>query len=203
MPLSSAQKGAIGQFAFLAAALATGKGQVEAYTPAADNEGRDAEIRRHMKRTPSIGIQIKVAFATQRIGLQHKQKYLEIRFNLPEDRVQNDPRLWYFLALYELSQVRLFDPVYLVPSHIFHRAARRGKWRGKIQFAMFANLGAEAHDSWSRYRVPLKDIGPRLLEIIDGAQLTAKAGALPLPAGAIVLGRVRRPMASSRRERAA
>ena len=35
MPLSSVQKGAIGQFAFLATAMITGNGQVEAYTPAA------------------------------------------------------------------------------------------------------------------------------------------------------------------------
>jgi hypothetical protein len=46
VPLTFTQKGAIGQFAFLATALATGKGQVEAYAPVADNEERDAEIRR-------------------------------------------------------------------------------------------------------------------------------------------------------------
>jgi hypothetical protein len=44
--LSLVQKGAIGQFAFLATALVTGKGMVEVYTPAVDNEGRDAEIRK-------------------------------------------------------------------------------------------------------------------------------------------------------------
>ena len=117
MPLSSVQKGAIGQYAFLSTAMATGNGQIEAYTPAADNEGRDAEIRRHMKRTPGIGIQVKVAFETQR-RTNHSQAYLEIRFKLPEERVQNDPRLWYFLAFYDRRQLRLTDPVFLVPSQV-------------------------------------------------------------------------------------
>ena len=128
MPLSNVQKGAIGQFAFLAAALATGNGQVEVYTPAADNEGRDAEVRRHLKRAPAVGIQIKVAFMILRHDLRHKQYYLEIRFDLPEKRVQSDPRLWYFLAFYDRGQLQFLDPVFLVPSHIFHRLARRGKF---------------------------------------------------------------------------
>jgi hypothetical protein len=56
MPLSNVQKGAIGQFAFLSTALATGRGDVEAYVPVADNERRDAEIRRHLKSTPGITV---------------------------------------------------------------------------------------------------------------------------------------------------
>src|SRR5207237_8280508 len=90
MPLSSGQKGAIGQFAFLAAALATGNGQVEGYTPAADNEGRDAEIRRHLKGSPGISIQIKVALITVSLGEHHRQKYLEIRFDQPKEKNQDE-----------------------------------------------------------------------------------------------------------------
>jgi hypothetical protein len=191
MPLSSAQKGAIGQFAFLTVAIATGKGQVEAYTPAADNEGRDAEIRRHMKRTPGIGIQIKVAFETQR-RTGHKQRYLEIRFKLPEDRVQNDPRLWYFLALYERSQLGLVDPVFLIPSHVFHKAARKGSWKGKVEFVMLASLGPEAHDRWSPYRVALADLGKHLLEIVDEMGLTASRDLPEVPVDAVWLSRAAR-----------
>jgi hypothetical protein len=63
VPLSRVQKGAVGQFEFLVTALVTGKGQVEIYTPAIDNEGRDAEIRRHLKPAPAVGIQIKITFS--------------------------------------------------------------------------------------------------------------------------------------------
>src|SRR5256885_16357475 len=73
MALSSVQKGAIGQYAFLAAALVTGNGLLEIYIPSADNEGRDAEIRKHLKRTPGIGIQIKVAFATVTVSPENRQ----------------------------------------------------------------------------------------------------------------------------------
>lgn len=203
MPLSSVQKGAIGQFAFLAAALATGKGQVEVYTPAADNEGRDAEVRRHLRRTPGIGIQVKVAFMTVRITPTNKQNYLEIRFTRPKASIQNDPRFWYFLAVYDRRQLKFLDPVFLVPSRILHRMARNGTWQGRANFEMVASLGPASHDRWSRYRVPLTDLGPRLLEIIDDAQLTARPGTLPLPAGAIVLGRAGRRRQSARRLRAA
>jgi hypothetical protein len=202
MPLSSAQKGAVGQFAFLEAALVTGNGQVEAYISAADNEGRDAEIRRHLKRAPGIGIQIKVAFETQHRPT-HKQKYLEIRFKLAEERVQNDPRLWYFLAFYERRQLRLLDPVFLVPSHAFHQLARDGKRGDRLYFEMIANLGPDSHDRWSPYRIALRDLGKRLLAIIDDASLTVEVGTVPLPEGAIVIGRARRPAARPNRNRIA
>jgi len=189
MPLSSAQKGAVGQFAFLEAALVTGNGQVEVYTPAADNEGRDAEVRRHMKRTPGIGIQVKVAFRTVKITRTNKQDYLEIRFTLPKDRIQNDPRLWYFLAVYDLSQLKFRDPVFVVPSRIFHRWARNGTWRGRPNFEMVASLGPASHDRWAPYRVALSDLGKRLLEIVDDMGLTA-SGILPqLAADSVWLGR--------------
>src|ERR1700693_971667 len=99
MPLSAIQKGAIAQFAFLAAALATGRGQLEVYTPAADNEGRDGEVRRQLKRPPGIGIQVKAAFAKSRVYKGGGQTYLKLRFAVPEKRVANDPRFWYFLAV--------------------------------------------------------------------------------------------------------
>src|SRR2546428_11351076 len=105
MPLSAIQKGAIGQFAFLATALVTGRGQVEVYTPAADNEGRDAEVRRHLKRAASVGIQIKVAFGLSINATGGRRTYLTLRFAIPEKRVRNDPRLWYFLAVYDPRQL--------------------------------------------------------------------------------------------------
>src|SRR5919109_1261281 len=105
MPLSNVQKGAIGQFAFLAAALVTGKGEVEVYTPAADDEGRDAEVRRHLGRAPAIGIQVKVAFVTFVRG--RRTRYLVIRFSLRVARVASDPRLWYFFAFYDQKQLGL------------------------------------------------------------------------------------------------
>ena len=137
MPLSAIQKGAIGQFAFLATALATGKGQVEAYAPVADNEGRDAEIRRHLKPAPGISIQVKVSFAGG-----GRRDYLEIRFGIPETHVQNDPRLWYFLAHYDFRELRLRDPVFLVPAPVFHRIGRFGNKNGMVWFAIYANLAA-------------------------------------------------------------
>ena len=203
MPLSAIQKGAIGQFAFLETALVTGRGQVEIYTPAADNEGRDAEVRRHLKRAAAIGIQVKVAFGIFRVNQRGRRTYLSLRFAVPEKRISRDPRLWYFLAVYDLRQIRLHDPVFLIPAAVLHRLARCGKTRRGIGFAVEANLAPGSHDRWSPYRVAPRDLGKRLLEIIDDASLTAEAGTVPLPEGAIVIGRARRPAARPNRNRIA
>jgi hypothetical protein len=203
MPLSAIQKGAIGQFAFLAAALVTGRGQVEVYTPAADNEGRDAEVRRHLKRAASIGIQIKVGFGLHRSNARGGRTYLELRFEIPEKRLRNDPRLWYFIAVYDPVQLRLLDPVFLIPSAVMHRLARQGRTKRGILFKVIANLVPNSRDMWSPYRVALGDLGKRLLEIIDDAGLTAETRTLPLPEGAIVIGRARRRAARPKRNRIA
>jgi alpha-D-ribose 1-methylphosphonate 5-phosphate C-P lyase len=203
MPLSAIQKGAIGQFAFLAAALVTGRGQLEVYTPAADNEGRDAEVRRHLRRAASIGIQIKVAFGLRQMTGHRGRTYLALRFVIPEKRVRNDPRLWYFVAVYDPRQLRFLDPTFLIPSAVMHRLGRYGRVKRGIQFEVVANLLLTSRDKWSPYRVLLRDLGKRLLEIIDDGSLMAEVGTLPLPEGAIVIGRARRRAARPKRNRIA
>jgi len=198
MSLSNAQKGAIGQFEFLATALTTGNGQVEVYTPAADNEGRDAEVRRHLRRTAAIGIQIKVSFVTVAGGHGLRQRYLVIRFDLRVDRVVSDLRLWYFFAHYDRRALGFQNPCYLVRSDVFYKLARRRKIGNRIWFTLEANLGPHSRDRYSQYRVAPLDLGGRLLEIIDDAGLTAGAGSVALPPGAMVLGRARRPIAQKR-----
>ena len=201
MSLSSVQKGAIGQFTFLATALATGRGEIEVYTPVADNEGRDAEVRRHLKSMPGISVQVKVAFSISHYG-GSRSEYLKILFELPENRVQSDPRLWYYCAAYETKLLGFRDPTYLIPSDVFHKIGRDGKPSHGVQwFAITANLSPKSRDMWSRYRVAPKDLGTRLLEIVDQTSLRA-TGALPsLPADSVWLSRAmyRGPMACRRR----
>src|SRR5437773_3911016 len=117
MPLSSVQKGAIGQYAFLSTAMVTGNGQVEAYTPAADNEGRDAEIRRHLKSLPGIGIQVKVTFFAIPED-RSRGPYLTIRFAIALAHLRTDPRLWFFFGYYNPKELRFQDPVFLIPSTV-------------------------------------------------------------------------------------
>jgi hypothetical protein len=203
MPLSGVQKGAIGQFAFLAAALITGNGELEVYTPVADNEGRDAEVRRHLKRLAAIGIQIKVASALIKNGASRKS-YLGIRFLLRPNRIQNDSRLWYFFAVYDSHELRFRDPVFLIRSDIFHRIGRRGKQNGMIWFEIMANLEPYSRDRWTPYRVPIAHLGKYLLKIIDDAPLAMAGTSEALPMDAMLVSRrpvrarqvVRRPRAA-------
>lgn len=189
MPLSNVQKGAIGQFAFLSTAMATGNGQIEAYTPVADNEGRDAEIRRHLRSSPGINIQVKVAFYSATAG--GKAKYLDIRFDLVTKHIQNDPRLWYFFAYYDRKELRFRDPVFLVPSAVFHRMGRRGVRDGHVFFTIQANFSPTTHDRWSAFRVAPTDLGRRLLEIVDQTGLMASSVLPHLSMDSVLVGRAR------------
>lgn len=189
MPLSTTQKGAIGQFAFLATALATGKGELEVYSPAADNEGRDAEVRRHLKPALAIGLQEKVTFETYNSGTGSRARYIGTRFSIAEERMQNDPRLWYFFALWGNDELRLHDPCFLVPAHVFHVMGRTGKRDGRIYFLMMASLSPDSHDRWSPFRVAPKDLGPRLLAIVDKTGLMATRLRPHLPADSVLVGR--------------
>jgi hypothetical protein len=121
----------------------TGKGQVEEYSPAVDNEGRDAEIRKHLKPALPIGVQVKVSFFTS--IRKRGAKYLNIRFSLLENRIQNDPRLWYFFAYYDARELRLYGPAFLIPSHVVHKMCRRGKKNGRIWFSFMASLEPGSH----------------------------------------------------------
>ena len=188
MPLSSVQKGAIGQYSVLAALIATGRGLIEAYMPSADNEGRDVEIRRHLSRLSTIGIQIKCTFFSTKEG-RAKGPYLTIRFAIDVGKVQNDPRLWYLIGLYDVHQPGLHHTVFLIRADVFHKMARRGTGKGKVWFAMTASLSPISHDRWTPFRVELKDLGNRILEIIDDATLMASGVLPPLPDGAVWLGR--------------
>ena len=202
MPLSNTQKGAIGQFAFLVTALATGKGQLEVYIPAADNEGRDADVRRHLKSLSAIGIQIKIAFELQRSG-HGRKTYLLVRFQLAPHRIQNDPRLWYFFAVFDPSQLRFHDQVILIPARVLYKVAVKGKRGRYINFQVHANLWPGSNDLFTPYRFAVKELGPRLLKIIDEDGLTASLGSLPLAADTVVVGRRGRVARRPRRLRAA
>ena len=189
VPLSTTQKGAIGQFAFLATALSTGEGELEVYSPAADNEGRDAEVRRHLKSSEAIGIQEKLTFDTFNNGTGRRARYMGTRFSIREERVQNDPRLWYFFALWGREELRLHDPCFLVPAHVFHQLGRTGKRNGRVYFLFLASLSPQSHDRWSPFHVAPKDLGPRCLEIIDKTGLMATSLLPHLPAEAMLVGR--------------
>jgi len=184
--LSNVQKGAIGQYAFLAVAMATGKGQLEAYVPAADNEGRDAEVRRHLSRLGGIGIQIKVAFKTWRKPGRH---YLEITIGVEQTRVQNDPRLWFLIGYYDVGCLGLHDPVCVVPASVLHMLVRRHIRSRQKTVTFHVSLDPDARDEFSLYRVPLKDLGKRLLEIVDAQKLAPAAHFKAFPADTILVGR--------------
>jgi hypothetical protein len=142
-----------------------------------------------LKPALAIGIQEKVAFETFHSSARSRARSISTRFSISEERVQNDPRLWYFFALWGSDELRLHDPCFLVPAQVFHVMGRTGKRDGRIHFLMLASLSPDSHDRWSPFRVAPKDLGSRLLEIVDKTGLMAASLLQHLPAEAMLVGR--------------
>src|SRR5207245_9690736 len=64
--------------------------------------------------------------------------------------------------------MRFHVPVFLVPSSVFHRKANPRKHRDVWYFHFHASLDPKVRDAWYRYRVKTKDVGKRLLSIVEG-----------------------------------
>jgi hypothetical protein len=116
---------------------------------------------------------------------------------LPKSRVQSDPRLWYFFAVYDGKQLGFRKPAYVIPADVFHKIGRDGNPSHGVQwFAITANLDPKSRDKWSRYRVAPAELGTKLLDIVDHTALRA-TGVLPrLPADAVWLSRAMPPARS-------
>jgi hypothetical protein len=66
---------------------------------------------------------------------------------------------------------------------------RTTKIDGRIHFLFMASLSPDSHDHWYPFRVAPKDLGPRLLEIVDKTGLMASRLLPHLPAEATLVGR--------------
>jgi hypothetical protein len=144
-----------------------------------------------------------VAFRVSSYGGPHG-KYLKIVFSVRDTRLEGDARFVYFFAVFDVSELRLHDPCFLIPSDVFHKIGRSGRpSKGLHWFSITASLEANSQDKWSRFRVPRAALGSRLLEIIDDAPLSASRQSPTLPPGSVWLGRSSQRIVGRRTARAA
>ena len=188
-PVSSVQQGIITQAELAKLIVVGSRGRVEVSIPVTDDDQRDIETHIKGMLTPGIALQAKSSRSLiRRVG----RETLQIHFTLSPKRIVDDPRFWYFFAYFDLRQLAFRDPVFLLPSAVFHKKARiRRIERGEVVFGFLANLGAPGRDKWVPYRLATKDVGKRVLEIIKGFGATTGsaelAGAMALP-GALWAG---------------
>jgi hypothetical protein len=162
MGITSTQQGVITEAEFAKVVILTTDGALVPARPVADDDRRDYEIhiRRHFLE--SLATQLKTA---KRLRLHGRSRMLQINFRVTAPLVSDD-RLWYFLAYFDVDEMRFIDPLFLVPSRFLHKHALHGVGRGAIQLQFKANMEPSSHDMWSPFRLTQKELGPRILQIL-------------------------------------
>ena len=171
MAITSTQQGVITEAEFAKVVILTSKGALVPARPVADDDRRDYEIhiRRHFLQ--SLAMQLKTA---KRLRLHGRSWVLQINFRVKAPLVSDD-RLWYFLAFFDVKEMRFIDPVFLIPSRFFHKHALHGVGRGAIQLQFKGSMEPDAHDMWSPFRLTQNELGPRILEILKELEHGAQA----------------------------
>lgn len=184
MAITTTQQGVITEAEFAKVVILTSNGALVPARPVADDDRRDYEIhiRRHFLE--SLATQLKTA---KRLRLHGRSRVLQINFRVKAPLVSDD-RLWYFLAHFDIDQMRFIDPVFLVPSRFLHKHAFHGVGRGAIQLQFKASMEADSQDMWSPFRLTQKELGRRILQILK--DLEGQAGAGHQASELLALGRV-------------
>ena len=153
------QLGRAGELALALYALVTSDGEIQLYTPVADDDHTDATAGRR-GRVPAIAIQVKTARDVDKAG------QVEAKADFPAGQVREHPAFFYAVLL--LRSVSI-GTLWLVPSPDFNRLADRRVIGAREIVHFFGS--PEKEDRWSPYRVPPLELGARLLQVIDAQEV--------------------------------
>jgi hypothetical protein len=156
--MDKTQVGRAGELALALYAMVTSDGELQLFTPVADDDHVDATAGRR-GGVPAIAIQVKTTPGVDRTGLA------EAKADYPVGRIREHPAFLYAVLL--LSSVTI-ETLWLVPSPDFNRIAYRTKSGNRERLEFRGDPLRE--DRYSTFRVPPLEIGPRLLAIIDSLQ---------------------------------
>lgn len=153
--MDKTQLGRAGELALALYALVSSGGELQLYTPLADDDHVDATAGRR-GGIPAIAIQVKTAGDVDRDGL------VEATADYPKGHVREHPAFLY--ALLWLESVRI-QAAWIVPSPEFNRLAYRTE-SGHREILEFRGH-PHKDDAFSSFRVAPDQVGVRLLAIID------------------------------------
>jgi hypothetical protein len=150
--------GRAGELAMALYAMVSSDGELQLYTPVADDDHVDATAGRR-GGVPAIAIQVKTARKVDRNGI------VEARADYPVGRVREHPAFLYAVLL--LPSVTI-ESAWLIPSPDFNRIAHRHTSGDRESFEFRGDPLRD--DRYSTFRVPAIEIGPRLLAVIDSLE---------------------------------
>jgi hypothetical protein len=149
------QLGRAGELALDLYAMVSSDGELELFSPVADDDHVDATAGRR-GGVPAIAIQVKTVREVDRDGL------VEAKADYPAGRIREHPAFLYAVLL--LPSVTI-ECAWLIPSPDFNRIAYRVA-TGDREILEF-RADPTRDDRYSTYRVPALELGPRLLAVID------------------------------------
>jgi len=153
--LDHTELGRAGELALDLYAMVTSDGELQLFTPVADDDHVDATAGRR-GGVPAIAIQVKTVRGVDRGGL------VEAKADYPVGRIREHPAFLYAVLL--LPSVTI-ESAGLVPSPDFNRIAYLVE-SGDREILEFRGDPLR-DDRYSAFRVPPLEIGPRLLAMID------------------------------------
>lgn len=149
------QLGRAGELALDLYAMVSSDGELQLFTPVADDDHVDATAGRR-GNVPAIAIQVKTVREVDRSGL------VEAKAGYPAGQIREHPAFLYAVLL--LPSVTI-ESAWLIPSPDFNRLAYRVAAGDKVQLEFRAYPSRD--DRYTAFRVPPLAIGPRLLAVID------------------------------------
>jgi len=158
------QQGLIVQQEFAKLVMMGSKGRIELAPPLTDDERRDWEL--HVRGQFGFGLAVQVKST---MNVKQKRRVVPVMhcaFKVPIKHLVSSPYFYYFLAYLDPKLMRLADPVFVVPSSVFHRDAYPNRVGAYVQFNFIANMAPSSRDRWLPYQVNTLEVGEKVLEVM-------------------------------------
>ena len=175
MKLSDVQAGRIGEFLLAVYAMLTSGGELVPFQVDADDDHRDLVVAVKGK-SKFASLQAKACLSLGASGfVQSNATYFQ-------SSIPTDPS-WIYVVVLILD----LAPVvwWLVPAPDFNRLTSRAPARRGRKVELHFRAYPDRDDAFSPFRTKTKDVGPRLLEIIDALPPSTK----PLPGARLLITR--------------
>jgi hypothetical protein len=173
--LSDTQSGRIGEYLLSVYAMITTDGVLVPFHVEADDDHRDIVVAAKGK-SAFASLQAKACFSLGASGfVQSNATYFA-------SSIPKDPAWIYVVVLIlELAPVVWW----LVPAPDFNRLTSHAPARSGRKVELHFRAHPDKKDAFTRFRTQTKDVGPRLLEIIDALPAATK----PLPGARLLIRR--------------
>ena len=157
MKLSDVQAGRIGEYLLAVYAMLTSSGELVPFHVEADDDHRDLVVAVKGK-SAFASLQAKACLSLGASG------FVQSNATYSESSIPKDPSWIYVIVL-----VLDLAPVvwWLVPAPDFNRLASHAPARGGRKVELHFRAHPDREDAFTPFRTETKNVGPRLLEIID------------------------------------